>query len=1153
MFKKILKFLLYLLIALLIAAMVIIGFVFLKLPIEDAFVTIGIIFAAIIGVILIRKLYVRYRARSQVKRVIQQGKPAEEDLGMSPAQLINELRKGWRTALKGIKKSNLRSHGDPLYVLPWYMVIGRPRSGKSSALKNAKLLLPDINLPKQGPGSTLNVDWWLYEQAIVIDTAGRYSVPDNEERDKKEWGTLLGMLSRHKQKEPINGVVLVVAADRLLENSEDELMDEGRQVRASINELMERLEVKVPVYLMVTKCDLIEGFNDWTDYLPDEAALQAMGHLYESDSIIINENIDLIFDKLLDRIKELRILMLDRSQDHSDSLLTFPSKIEALRNGLKIFTQTALKENPYQDTPKFRGLFFTSSQQKIRENGENEERGLFLHEFFTNVLPADRDLLDSLPNALRLRRAIRAYGLSIGGAVTLVALAFITILFRNDISELNSIYESYPKVQTVQADINNQLYELYSLRSLILDIEDAQKEWLIPWYGPTSKSTHLVELKKRYVNAMKEQVLIKFDSSISKRIVDLKGFGTSSFAGGLIRRINLLKTQIGSDKDTDTQALLDKKPSIQSDYLTVMNPNISRDTAEVFDDLYISYLQWQNSKTALLEEKSILQTGFIELIERNHGDYRWIIDWANQQDNLPVLLGSFWAGSIKLDSPPIVQSAYTLEGRAFIMRFLNELSEAGSEENSKIASIKTDFEILYKRQYLQEWRNFAFRFDEGKLKLRGRKEWIMAIDSLPSRDNPYFKLLSRLVVELEPFNISNEFEGMDMFELFVEMEEFTGAAKQAKGSNKATTKFGLKILGKLGPVGKALAKSGKASLKENKKLDKDKSKTAQGPDLDDAMEDSSKTLVAYKKALTDIAFASESKNLSYSAINSIFTNATGDGAATEARKAISDFQRLSGKPRPSTQMFWNLYQGPLGLVYDYMEQETNCKLQNDWETEVLAQIEGVSQNKMGGMLIGEGGLVWSYVDSTASAFLSKRARSGYLPTNVDKRRVRWTADFLNFLNQADQGRYIVDNEFTVRIDTLPTGVNIGAAMSPYATFLDLHCADGVQTLANYNYADGHSFKWSLENCGDISLRIEIGHVSLSKHYNGVKGFSKFLADFRDGRRVFTSEEFPNQASQLRNESVTAIDVSYEIQGQAPVVQILKSVPLAPPQQIAQCW
>ena len=85
------------------------------------------------------------------------------------------------------------------------------------------------------------------------------------------------------------------------------------------------------------------------------------------------------------------------------------------------------------------------------------------------------------------------------------------------------------------------------------------------------------------------------------------------------------------------------------------------------------------------------------------------------------------------------------------------------------------------------------------------------------------------------------------------------------------------------------------------------------------------------------------------------------------------------------------------------------------------------------------------------------------------------------------------------------------------------------------------------------MRIEVGEYSLKKDYKGRKGFAKFLADFRDGRRVFDVDEFPENESKLRNASVKSIDVQYEIKGQGPVIQMLKSVPLTPPRQAIACW
>ncbi len=1151
MLKKFLKFLMYALIIALISGLVIAVFILLGRPVEQAFIVLGALFGVYFSYLIGRKLYVRWRARSQVKRVINEGHPDEEDdLGMTPKELIGSLKSGWRSAIGSIKKSNLRLKGDPLYVLPWYMVIGKPRSGKSTALKNAKLLLPDIDIPKQGEGSTLNLDWWLYEQAIVLDTAGRYAVPDNTKRDKKEWGTLLSMLSRHKQKEPINGVVLVIAANRLLENTEDELMEEGRQVRASINELMEKLEVKVPVYLMITKCDLIEGFKDWSDYLPEESTLQAMGHLHEGELLNLDAHLDNIFDSIVDRMKELRILMLERSQSHNDTLLTLPSKLEGLRRGLHIFIGTALKENPYQDTPRFRGLFLSSSQYISDDKGELESRGLFLHEFFSRVLPADRDLLDSLPSAERLRRAVREYAISIGGGVTLLTLAVISILFGRDMATLNDIADSYPEINIEKQDVNQRLIELYTLRSLILDLQEAQDEWIIPWYGRLGYTPQVQQLTASYNGSVQEILNEALDEPLAKNMIDLQS-STSSIAGGLIRRINLLSTRL----DPEQEESLEDKPPISPEYLVSVNEEISQESAGYFQELYVSYLQWHNNESELLEERAALQGAFVTLIKRNHGNYSWIIDWANQQGIQPVVLSDFWPGSIKLRDAPEIDAAFTKEGREFLNEFLAELEEA-NDDASRLSMVKSDFEEYYRREYVEAWVAFAERFDEGKLQLRNRKEWLTAVDIMSSRENPYFTFMGRMVRELEPLEHYDELEGSVMFEFFLEVQAFTGADVDSGGSNKQAAKMGLKLLGKMGKVGKALAKAGKQGMKANKKLNKGKKKG--GVDLDSGIVDeASAVLDEYKAALSDAAFNSEAKSQSYSSISTLFETPDnpggGNGPPAAAWNAIKKMQQLTGKPRPSTRLFWQLYSGPLSVVHDYMEQETNCQLQDRWESEVLAEVVGVSQNKLGEVLIGEGGLVWNFVENTASPFLNKRVKTGYVPATANKRRINWSDDFLGFLNEAASGQYIVGNEFNVQINTLPTGVNINAAISPYATFLELHCAGGIQTLSNFNYSDGYDFKWSLEECGDVSLQIDIGPVSLRKHYRGVKGFSKFLADFQDGRRIFTADEFPNQASQLSNENVTAIDVNYEIFGQEPVIQVLNSVPLEPPRNIAACW
>ena len=149
---------------------------------------------------------------------------------------------------------------------------------------------------------------------------------------------------------------------------------------------MDQLEVKVPIYLMISKCDLIQGFDSWSDQLPNQSKKQAMGYLHEGSSINLDFVIDDILSHVLDRIKELRLIMLERSEAKTNDLLVLPNNIEKIRTGLHHFISTALKDNPYQDTPSFRGLFFSSSIGK-GHRGDSETAVYFLNEFFTKAHP----------------------------------------------------------------------------------------------------------------------------------------------------------------------------------------------------------------------------------------------------------------------------------------------------------------------------------------------------------------------------------------------------------------------------------------------------------------------------------------------------------------------------------------------------------------------------------------------------------------------------------------------------------------------------------------------------------------------------------------------------------------------------------------------
>lgn len=167
--------------------------------------------------------------------------------------------------------------------------------GQNNLFKQRETGNPFVDLGKTGGISgTRNCEWWFLEQAIVIDTAGRYCIPVNGEPDSLEWQNFLELLLKYRRKEPLNGLIVTIAADKLLNTGQNAIEDEGRMIRRRIDELMRVLRVKFPVYLLVTKCDLIQGINSFCEQLP-ESLTQPMGMINQNLSADIHSFWKMLF------------------------------------------------------------------------------------------------------------------------------------------------------------------------------------------------------------------------------------------------------------------------------------------------------------------------------------------------------------------------------------------------------------------------------------------------------------------------------------------------------------------------------------------------------------------------------------------------------------------------------------------------------------------------------------------------------------------------------------------------------------------------------------------------------------------------------------------------------------------------------------------
>ena len=151
---------------------------------------------------------------------------------------------------------------------------------------------------------------------------------------------------------------------------------------------------------------------------------------------------------------------------------------------------------------------------------------------------------------------------------------------------------------------------------------------------------------------------------------------------------------------------------------------------------------------------------------------------------------------------------------------------------------------------------------------------------------------------------------------------------------------------------------------------------------------------------------------------------------------------------------------------------------------------------------------------------------------------------------------------------LPTDANAGASLKPQATRLSVQCDAGAQRLDNYNYPCAATFNWSPDTCRDVTLRIEVGGVVLTRSWEGNLAFAKFLKEYRGGERTYDERSFGAHRAALEQLGIRSITVRYEFGGAGPVIDLLSaaaqpkpkppSIPslpsaVTPPARILKCW
>ncbi len=346
----------------------------------------------VVGLVILRMLWARWRARKAgalltdalVKSPVNKDEKAEPE---NAEQKVLNAR--FTDAVASLKKMRLHaagrkpgwrdwlsiSSGNYLYELPWYLFIGAPGAGKTTALVNSGLSFPLAD--KIGPGAvrgvggTRNCDWWFTDEAVLIDTAGRYTTQDSHQsEDKAGWEGFMQLLKKSRPRRPLNGVFLTLSVSDLLNQGTEARKALAATIRARLLELDTSLSTRLPVYVLVTKSDLLSGFNEYHASLGKEQRAQVWGFTLPSDEKLEGTSLVTACDREFQYLSQrLDAGLVERMQTETDiakraAIFNFPVQFAAVCPLVTELLNWVLTGSKFSQTPWVRGVYFTSGTQE---------------------------------------------------------------------------------------------------------------------------------------------------------------------------------------------------------------------------------------------------------------------------------------------------------------------------------------------------------------------------------------------------------------------------------------------------------------------------------------------------------------------------------------------------------------------------------------------------------------------------------------------------------------------------------------------------------------------------------------------------------------------------------------------------------------------
>lgn len=637
--------------------------------------------------------------------------------------------------------------------LPWYLMVGSPKSGKSTLLTHAALGVKNTHAPEEEGLKHISGNdechWWLSEgEAIFMDLSGKYIRPECAHATFQQiWRSTLKLFKKHRKHCLLHGIVLTVSWQELTQQTDKQRQLHAKCIRERLLEITQQQKTLPPVYLIFTKCDLIPGFSEFFSGLSQEERNQVWGCTFPEKAtrfVYPWEHFAGEYEGLVARLEEQLLWRMDleNSADRCAQVANFPLQLANAKPFVEEFINRAFYTKSNQDIPFVRGIYLTSSTQQgapfdnispsmqkdfslktlPQIHTVRQQRDYFTRHLFKQIILAE---IDAVKPTARQRQQQQL--LKIG--VYLSAVCFIAgggYLWYNSyqlneakLNELGGALEDFinmPKVPTyLQTGFGEELPVLNQLNSMLAIFPEAD----IPTdarFGLYQGTKLRSELEAIYLQTLHEYFLPNLLKNLEAKIAASEPNSQELYES------LMAYLMLGDPKKLNPLLLEEWMAS----YWQKALPNAPRIQAELnlhLKNLLAHPFPAQPLDLALVEQARfnlgnlpLAERAYMELKIRASNDYQPLRFYGTLDKSISQ---TFRFGT----KTPEIPALYTAKGfygiyRTEINDIINvaaannwvfdddnstRLSEAGSEE------IKRKVQSLYENDYILTWTNFLTR------------------------------------------------------------------------------------------------------------------------------------------------------------------------------------------------------------------------------------------------------------------------------------------------------------------------------------------------------------------------------------------------------------------------------------------------------------